>query len=144
MIGKFGILTALLPVLYAAALTGTYQASFDLPNGDKRQMTFAFVDQGGGKLSGYISSPQGSLPIVESLVTGDRISFAVERDSAVDVEKVTYTGRVNGDSIAITMAGSGDRPGREVTAVRVSSRKRLSRFRRRSPKSRFPPLQPVP
>ncbi len=142
MMKKISVLIALLPVLCAAAITGTYQATFNGPNGDKRQMTFAFIDQG-GKLTGYVSNPSGDSPIVDGHINGDQITFTVQRDGPVDVENVNYTGRVNGDSILIQMPGFGGRPGRELTAMRTSAEtpKPLPPAK---PKIALPPLQPVP
>ncbi|MBV8818139.1 MAG: hypothetical protein JO022_07260, partial [Acidobacteriaceae bacterium] len=82
--------------LRAADLTGKYLAVQELPNGEKRETTFAFIADG-SNLSGYVSNAQGDLPIVEGKIDGDQFSFSVVREQGIEERKIPYQGRVTGD-----------------------------------------------
>jgi alpha-galactosidase len=115
------LLLALCCLAWAAAvnLTGTWVASMTLPNGEKRDTTFAFLVEG-NKLSGYLSTPQGDVPIVDGQVHGDDFTFAIVREQGIEERKIPYQGHVTGAGIVVTMPGFGGGPSREVEANRVS------------------------
>jgi hypothetical protein len=75
------------------------------------------VTKEGDKLAGTISSPRGSVALNEISVTGDDIAFAIIRVGFGDTIRIDYTGKVDGDSMKLTMK-VGAREPLDVTAKR--------------------------
>ncbi len=123
-------------------LAGTWVTSITLPNGDKRDTTFAFIARG-SSLTGYLSNPQGDVPIVDGLMSGSEFSFATIRYQGVDERKISYKGRITPEGIAVTMPGFGGGPGREVMARRISS-EQPKPMPPAPPRILLPPAEPLP
>lgn len=102
----------------AADVAGTWKASFETPNGTS-ESTFTFkVD--GDKLTGNVSSQMGEAPISEGKVDGDNISFAISREFNGQQFKITYTGKVNGKEMKLTLHFPGRDEGFDITAKKTS------------------------
>jgi uncharacterized protein (DUF2147 family) len=96
-------------VAFAADVTGKWTAESPGRNGGPpRVSTFDFKADG-AKLDGTLSTMmQGnpvSAPITEGKVDGDTITFVVVRNFNGNEMKQSYTGKVKGDSIELTVEG---------------------------------------
>ncbi len=138
----FVVLLLLAPGVLLANLTGRYQASMTLENGDKREMNFAFI-QDGDHLGGYVSTPRGNQPIVEGQVSGEAFTFVVRRDGAAGEERITYQGKITSEGVVVTMPGFGGRPPRELVAQKISS-ETPKPLPPAAPKILLPAAEPVP
>lgn len=104
----------------AVNLTGEWSGTLKFPNGQSREVTL-WLQASGGSLTGYMSNPQGSLPISNGRTAGGEISFDIIRDNFGEERKSTYTGAVNGEELVLHMPpfGGGGR-GLEVAMKHVS------------------------
>jgi hypothetical protein len=105
----------------SANVTGTWKWSFTGQNGQSRETT-AKLKQDGDKLTGTISGRQGNdTEIKDGKVTGNEVSFKVVRSFNGNELTMTYTGKVEGDTIKGSIKTSGgqqDRPARDWEAKR--------------------------
>ncbi|HYP13290.1 MAG TPA: hypothetical protein VEQ63_05160 [Bryobacteraceae bacterium] len=102
-------LALLVTGLFAADFNGKWTGEMEGRNG-KRPVTLNLkVD--GTTVTGTVEGggPQGaSAAIIEGKVTGDDISFAVEREMQGEKRKIPYTGKLVGDELKMK-TGTGDR-----------------------------------
>jgi hypothetical protein len=102
--------------LLAADFNGKWTATVESPRGTQT-LTFDFhVD--GAKLTGTVTTPRGEVAISDGKIDGGNISFAQVMNRDGNEFKMTYTGKIEGDTIKFTRQ-AGDRPAREFTAARV-------------------------
>ncbi|MBI3696494.1 MAG: polysaccharide deacetylase family protein [Acidobacteria bacterium] len=102
----------------AADAAGVWKASYTNPDGQTRETTLNLkVD--GDKVSGTIASQRGSAAISDGQVSGDDISFTVVRRGNGDEIQVTYKGKVEGETMKLTMQIDGRDP-IQMTAKRGS------------------------
>jgi hypothetical protein len=86
---------------FAADVTGTWKATAEGPNGTMER-TFVFK-QDGAKLTGEtVSSMFGKSEIQDGKVDGDTLSFNIVVKFQDNDVKVSYTGKVAGDTIKLT------------------------------------------
>jgi hypothetical protein len=96
------VLTALFAVVASAAdISGAWKGTADL-QGQPLERTFVFkVD--GSKLTGETTSPMlGKSTIEDGKIDGDNISFTITADFQGNAMKMTYKGKVSGDTIKLT------------------------------------------
>jgi hypothetical protein len=100
----------------AADFNGKWTADFTTPRG-AQTVTFDFhVD--GAKLTGKVTSQRGESEISDGKIDGDNISFSQVLNFNGNEMKVTYTGKIDGDTIKLTRQ-MGDRPAMDIVAKRV-------------------------
>ncbi len=105
---------------FAGDVSGKWKAEFTTPDGQTRENVFTFkVD--GENLTGTVTSPRGEAPISDGKVSGDQISFSVERTFGERKVKMLYKGKVSGDEIKFTVEMEGGERSFEMTAKRMSS-----------------------
>ena len=96
-------------VAAAADVSGKWTAESPGRNGGPPRVSTFDLKADGAKLDGTVSTMiQGnpvSSPITEGKVDGDNISFTVVRNFNGNEMKQTYTGKVSGDSIELTVEG---------------------------------------
>lgn len=102
-------------VAAAADVTGDWRLSF--PRNGQTYSSTLTLKMEGDKLSGTLSSPLGTAPISEGKVSGNDISFMVVRKAQYDEIAVSYTGKIDGETMKLTMQYSG-RPAVAVSATR--------------------------
>lgn len=94
---------------FAADVTGKWTAESPGRNGGPPRVTTFEFKAAGAKLDGTVSTMmQGnpvSSPITDGKVDGDTISFTAVRSFNGNEMKQTYTGKVSGDSIELTVEG---------------------------------------
>ena len=103
-------------VASAADVAGAWDMSYTTREGVKMASTLT-IKREGDTLTGTISSPRGSVAIEEVSVKGDDIAFAVVRVGFGDRIRIDYTGKVKGDTMALTMK-VGAREPIDITAKR--------------------------
>jgi len=112
------LIGALVCVALAVDVTGKWTAQVPGRDGQAREMTFTFK-QDGDKLTGTQSGFRGQdLPIADGKVTGDTLSFTVTAEFGGNSIKWNYTGKIAGDEIQLKREG-GRGPAREFTAKRA-------------------------
>ena len=116
--------SAFLMILFAAAswgagISGTWQLSYVRESGQTHVSTLTFKEDD-GKISGTLSSPLGNAPVSDVKVTGNDISFLVVRRAQYDDITVSYSGKIEGDTMHLSMQYSG-RPAVSITAKRQAT-----------------------
>jgi hypothetical protein len=95
-------------VAAAADVTGKWTAEAPGRNGTPQVTTFEFK-AAGPKLEGTVTSTRGgnptTTPITDGKVDGDTITFAQTVTMQGNEVKMTYTGKVKGDTIELTREG---------------------------------------
>ncbi len=116
----------------AADLTGHWVASQPGRNGQPQETSF-WIKANGDTFTGYMSSRNGAIPIVNGKVAGDQITFTSVTDVYGEERRQDYTGSVTADGLVIhPPAGGGRGPGgpgapgrggppRDLVAKHVSS-----------------------
>lgn len=96
--------------ILAADATGTWNISFETPNG-KRETTMD-LKQDGEKLTGTMHSQQGGDSPVTGTAKGDTLTFSITRDFQGQSFKMEYTGKVEGNKISgnVKLGDFGDAP----------------------------------
>jgi hypothetical protein len=99
-----------------ADVAGEWTMAYTTTEGVKLESTLTLkID--GDKLTGTVSSGRGSVALNEVAVKGDDITFAIVRGGFGDSIRIEYTGKVNGDSMALKMK-AGAREPLDVTVKR--------------------------
>ncbi len=95
------LLLAIAPA-FAADLSGTWNASVNLENGEHTTPVFT-LRPAGGKLAGTFSNPAtGDRPLTGT-VDGDSFAFEVSAEVQGVPVKITYRGKLEGGKLAGTM-----------------------------------------
>src|SRR5687768_9763818 len=104
-----------LALLFAAALTvrgaqstepkieGTWKWTFNMPDGTKAEPKARIKREDGALTGTSIPRPGMSVPITDLKVEGDKISWAVVRDTNGRKVTTRYSGRINDDRIKGTI-----------------------------------------
>ena len=83
-----------------AKVAGTWEMTFAGPRGTRTQTLK--IQQDGSTIKGTITGRRGESPL-EGSVTGNKISFAVTRETPNGTFKLEYAGTVDGDSMKGTV-----------------------------------------
>lgn len=115
-----GLLVLFVATAIAADITGAWKAEVPGRDGQTREVTFNFK-QDGDKLTGTTSGFRGDpIPISEGKVTGDEVSFTVVREFQGNEVKMLYKGKISGSEIQFKSHREGSDRDREFTAKKVS------------------------
>ena len=98
----------------SAKVAGTWEVSSQGRNGPMTQTLT--ITQDGGKIKGTLTSPRGDAPF-EGTVTGNKVSFTINRETPNGTFTIEYTATVDGDSMKGT--AHSERFDREWTAKRT-------------------------
>jgi hypothetical protein len=93
----------------AASVDGKWTAEIPGRNGGTQTTTFTFKATGSA-VEGTVTTMRGDTPIADGKLDGDTLTFTITRPgrNGGDPTKVTYTGKVKGDSIDFSVdAGRG-------------------------------------
>ena len=101
----------------ASDVAGEWKLSYTSDDGQTHESTL-YLKVDGEKLSGKIASARGSAPIADGRISGDDISFTLNRRGHGEDITVSYTGKVNGDAMALTLK-IGEREPLAVKATRL-------------------------
>ncbi len=112
----FAVLATMLLPLAAAEVAGVCDVTYATSDGHARKATLNLKVEG-DKVSGTVSSQQGSAPITEGKLTGKDISFTLVRRGNGDEIHVHYTGTVEGETMTLKMQ-YGNREPIDMTARR--------------------------
>jgi hypothetical protein len=99
-----------------AKVAGTWEMTFEGPGGTRTQTLK--IQQDGSTIKGTITGRRGELPL-EGSVTGNKISFAVTRETPNGTFTIEYAGTVDGDSMKGTVHS--ERFDAEWTAQRTTA-----------------------
>jgi hypothetical protein len=95
-------------VAFAADVTGKWTAEAPGRNGTPQVTTFEFK-AAGAKLDGTVTTVRQGAPVSSAItdgkVDGDTITFATTMTMGGNEVKLTYTGKVKGETIEITREG---------------------------------------
>jgi hypothetical protein len=105
-------------VVYAADVTGKWTAQVPGRDGQTREQTFTFK-QDGEKLTGTMSAMQNDVEIKDGTVKGDDIAFNVALSFGGNDVKLIFKGKVAGDEIKFTRQREGGDNTQEFTAKRA-------------------------
>ena|SRR6476469_9641552 len=113
-----GILLLLLSasVAFAADVAGVWTLSYTNEEGQTRESALTLKAEG-AKLAGTISSLRGQTPIADGTIAGNDISFLVIRKGNGDEIRIAFNGKVEGDSMKLTMQL------RDRTPIRVTAKR---------------------
>jgi hypothetical protein len=89
--------------------------------GGQRPATKMVIQQEGNTFTGTLTMPFGEAPIQEGAINGNEISFKVSIETPRGTFEMTYTGKVEGDTMSGTVSGRGGRGGGEWTAKKVET-----------------------
>jgi hypothetical protein len=102
--------------LMAADVTGKWAAEVQGRNGQTRNVSFAFK-QDGSTLAGTMVGPMGrEVELKNGKVDGDNLSFDVNMEFQGNPVTIHYTGTVEGDSIKMKSQREGSDRAQEFTA----------------------------
>jgi hypothetical protein len=105
--------------ILGANIDGKWTWEMEGRDGQKRTQT-ATLKAEGDKLTGTMSGRQGETPIENGKINGDDISFTRTMNFGGESRKMTYTGKLVGDELKLTMKmDGGDMPPREFVAKRA-------------------------
>ena len=113
---RFFLLALCVTAAFAADATGKWIATFEAPDGQKRQATMNLKAEGPA-LTGTVSGMSGDVPIQGGKVDGDTITFHIVRSRDGQEFKIEYKGVITGDDMKMTVSFGGDRSF-DVTAKR--------------------------
>lgn len=112
------LLTTFVTTALGADVTGTWKGSAETPNGTIER-TFVFKAEG-DKLTGETSTEMfGKSTIEDGKVDGDNISFSIKMKFQDNEMKITYKGKVTGDTLKLSGSIEGMDQTVEYTAKRV-------------------------
>lgn len=101
----------------AADVAGAWELTYTTSTGQPREAKLTLqVD--GDKISGTIEGKLGSAKIAEGRIRGNDFSFTLVRRGSSDLITVTYTGKIEGETMKLKMQYR-DREPIEMTAKRV-------------------------
>jgi hypothetical protein len=112
---------AVVASVQAADVTGKWTAQVPGRDGQTREVTFNFK-QDGEKLTGTMSGMQADIELKDGVVKGDDISFNTVMSMGGNEIQMTYKGKIAGEEIKFTRTREGgDRPPQEFTAKRAKT-----------------------
>ena len=84
-------------LLAAADLSGIWAGEIPTRNGETQDITFQFVQNTAGKITGKLYGDYGSSPIVEGKMTGDDVDFVVvaseQAGNQINTSRLRFTGK---------------------------------------------------
>jgi hypothetical protein len=83
-------------------VAGAWNMSYTTRDGQKLASTLTLKVEG-ATLTGTISSPRGSVPVTDITLNGDEIAFAVVRVGFGDNIRITYAGKIKGETMKLKM-----------------------------------------
>ena len=90
---------------FAADLSGTWTGVIPARNGEFQDLTFRLV-QKGDIITGKLYRDSTSVPILDGLISGERISFRVDSEEQVGnvfvLIRYTFTGTIKGEGVELT------------------------------------------
>ena len=107
-------------VASAADVTGKWVAQQPGRDGQTREVTIT-LKADGDKLTGAVSGRGGDTAISEGKISGDAISFVVERSFQEKKIRQIYKGQVSGNEIKFKVSTEGADRTFEVTAKKAGS-----------------------
>jgi uncharacterized lipoprotein YehR (DUF1307 family) len=113
----------LLLILCAAAarsadISGQWKAEWREGRDPAKQSTFTFK-QDGATLTGTLSGEGTEFPIRQGKVTGDDVTFVVVNKVGARETTLTYTGKVSGAEMKLTIVFDGSPRTWDMTATKV-------------------------
>ena len=113
------ILVLAATTLFAADVTGKWAGEVQGRNGQTRQISFNFK-QDGATLTGNMVGPMGKeVEITDGKVDGDNIAFTVNMEFQGNAVKIKYTGTLEGDSLKMKSQREGSDRVQEFTAKKA-------------------------
>jgi hypothetical protein len=100
------------------AVTGKWKASIDGPGGTMEIVFNLKAD--GATLTGTVVGPMGEQPVANGKVDGDAVSFDVD----AGMGSISHKGKVNGDTLKLTVEGGPIPAPMEMIATRVPAEKK--------------------
>jgi hypothetical protein len=97
---RFFLIAAFAVAAFGADVDGKWKATFETPDGQKRDSMFDFKAEG-STLNGTLSSTRGESKIQDGKIEGDTITFNVIRNFNGQDFKMGYTGKLAGDEIKL-------------------------------------------
>jgi len=88
--------------MLAADINGKWTATMQGRNGNSREVTYN-LKADGSTLTGTQTTQQGERPIENGKVDGDTVSWSQTMNFQGESRTMTYTGKVEGDVIKVTM-----------------------------------------
>jgi len=101
-------------IAFAADVTGDWTAQVNGPDGNSMTLSYHFK-QDGGKLTGTVEGPGGSLPVQNGVVDGDKLSFTVTFNGGNGDMKILNEGTMKGEDISLTVKVNGEAYGGPIT-----------------------------
>ena len=86
--------------LLAADITGIWTGQVPGRDGVLQDLAFRFV-QTGDQLTGKMYGDNASIAIADAKIAGDQITFIVRTELNGQINRVTYTGTVNGNEMRL-------------------------------------------
>jgi hypothetical protein len=105
---RFFLAAMLAVCAFAAGVDGKWKATYETPDGQKRESTFD-LKADGATLNGTVTSPRGESKIQDGKVDGDNVSFNVVRNFNGQDFKIGYKGKIEGDDMKLTVSFGEDR-----------------------------------
>jgi hypothetical protein len=102
-------------MLLGADIDGTWKATFETPDGTKRENTLMLKAEG-DKLTGTIASQIGESKLQNGTIKGDEVAFTAVRNFGGDDITFNYKGKVTGSKMVLKVK-AGDRE-YEMNAVK--------------------------
>ena len=105
--------------ILGANIDGKWTWEMEGRDGQKRSQSMT-LKADGDKLTGTMAGRQGETPIENGTIKGDTISFTRTMNMGGESRKMSYTGKLAGDELKLTMKmDGGDMPPREFVAKRA-------------------------
>jgi hypothetical protein len=101
-------------IAFAADVTGDWTAHVNGPDGNSMTLSYHFK-QDGGKLTGTVEGPGGSLPVQDGVVDGEKLSFSVTFNAGNGDMKILNEGTMKGEDISLTVKVNGESYGGPIT-----------------------------
>lgn len=112
LLGLFTVLAV------AAEVSGTYTAEVPGRGGNMMTQTFHLKTEG-DKLTGTVTTPRGDQEITDGKISGDDLSFVTVFKMQDREMKMTYTGKVEGDTIKFSRQREGADQKQEFVAKKA-------------------------
>jgi hypothetical protein len=109
------IALAAVAVILGADIDGTWKATFETPDGTKRENTLTFKAEG-EKLTGTIASQIGESKIENGTISGDAVAFTAVRNFGGNDITFNYKGKITGNKMILKVT-AGERE-YEMNAVK--------------------------
>jgi alpha-galactosidase len=110
-----------LAAAYAQNPTGRWMAKWSQSD-EAREIVVALNLEAGGKVTGYIQTPNSADNFTEGAINGSELTLSFERTYNGQARKTTYTATLQGDKLVLTMpAGRAGGTGQKRELTRIST-----------------------